>query len=79
MGSAGRTRQSDGEGSSHLLRGSGGRHQVPREHPKIRRETLKTVLPVYGPLVSYVPNVDNSDRTNPANQWPVRSATTTVV
>jgi hypothetical protein len=28
---------------------------------------LETVLPIYGPLVSYVPDGDNSDRTNPAH------------
>jgi hypothetical protein len=35
--------------------------------PTTLRETLETVLPVYGPVVSYVPDGDNSDRTNPAN------------
>ena len=51
---------------------------VPRVDPKTRWETLKTVLPVYGPLVSDVPDGDNSDGTNSANQWPTRSATTLV-
>jgi hypothetical protein len=35
----------------------------------------RTVLPVYGPLVSYdVPDGDKSDRNNPTNQWSARSS-----
>ena len=36
------------------------------EQIKDPRGALEAVLPVYGPLVSYVPDGDNSDRTNPA-------------
>ena len=34
------------------------------------------VLPVYGPLVSYVPDGDNSDRTNSAHRKSARGTTT---
>ena len=57
-GSAERTRLGDGEGSSYRLRGSGGRHAVPRVEPDGPRGYLEMVLPVYGPLVSYVPDGD---------------------
>jgi hypothetical protein len=33
-----------------------------------RAIALETVLPVYGPLVSSVPDGDNSNRTNPAHR-----------
>ena len=57
-GSAERTRLGDGGGSSYRLRGSGGRHAVPRVEPDGPRGYLEKVLPVYGPLVSYVPDGD---------------------
>ena len=35
-----------------------GRHAVPRVEPDGPRGYLEMVLPVYGPLVSYVPDGD---------------------
>jgi hypothetical protein len=50
-GSAERTRLGDGGGC-------GGRHAVPRVEPDGPKGYLEMVLPVYGPLVSYVPDGD---------------------
>ena len=52
---------------SILLENEHSLHQASCRLTKTRG-ALETVLPVYGPFVSYVPDGDNSNRTNPAHR-----------
>ena len=63
----------NGEHGRELQAGLSLRFQAAVSEPRVGRSqdpwgALEAVLPVYGPLVSYVPDGDNSDRTNSAHR-----------